>query len=96
MIKNLDDFNELSARLLKDFPFAPKLTLPRDVINHPELCAKELQSFLNRFSHLMIFYFCEKPLADIGPQPAIHWTRRQQRYSEELSRHHSLCPLHAA
>jgi hypothetical protein len=95
MIKNLDDFNGLSAHLQKDFPSAQKLTLSRDVINNPERCAHELQAFLNRFECLSSFHLCEKPLAYFGVQPAIDWTWRQQHDSEELSRHHRLRPLHA-
>jgi hypothetical protein len=56
MIKNVDDFNGLSAHLLKDFPSTQKLTLSRDVINNPELCAQELQTFLNRFESLPIHF----------------------------------------
>jgi hypothetical protein len=94
MIKTVDDFNGLSAHLLKDFPSAQKLTLSRDAINNPALCAQELQMFLNRLESLTMQV--SQPPADTGPQPAFHWARRQQRDSEELSRHHGLRSLHAA
>ncbi len=55
MTKSLDDFNELSAHLFQDFASGQKLTLSRDVINNPELCAQELQAFLNRCEFLIIF-----------------------------------------
>ena len=48
MTKQLDDFRGLSAHLLKTHPTAPSLTIPQSTASSAELCARELQTYLNR------------------------------------------------